>query len=376
MAARATVPVACPPQGNKLFAGLDPARVAEALEHAVAEEHRAGGPPIFEAGAAADCLYLIESGSVRIFRAVPGGEETFVVLGPGDYFGEMALFTDARRSASAAPATDCRLWRLPFAEVGRFLDQEFELTRNLLEGAQRRLRAIDERYLQELIQRERLGVVGRMAASIIHDLKSPLSAIRMSAELIGETAADADTARRSQLIVREVDRLTAMVGDLLDYCRSQKRLDPRPTDLGGFFNEALELLRPACEPRGVTLTVASRVAHPVTLDPQRFHRVIYNLATNAVEAMPRGGRLAITAEPDGDHVRIEVADTGCGIAPHRLEQVWRPFVSFGKKNGTGLGLPIARKIVEDHGGTITVRSELNVGTTFTIRLPVRGPTAE
>lgn len=376
MSARATVPVACPPQGNKLFAGIDAARVAEALDHAVAEDHRAGGPLIFETGAAADCLYLIESGNVRIFRPVPGGEETFVVLGPGDYFGEMALFADHHRSASAAPATDCRVWRLPFTAFGRFLDHEFELTRNLLDGAQRRLRAIDERYLQELIQRERLSFVGRMAASIIHDLKGPLSAIRMAAELIGETVPDSDNTRRSHIIVREVDRLAAMVGDVLDYCRSEKRLDPHPTELGGYLNEVFDVLRPAFEQRGIKLELASRVTGLVMLDPQRFHRVLYNLANNAAEAMPRGGRLTVTADRDGDHVRIEVADTGCGIAPHQQEQVWQPFVTFGKKGGTGLGLPIAKKIVEDHGGTITLRSELNVGTTFTIRLPMRGPTTE
>ncbi|MBI5397054.1 MAG: cyclic nucleotide-binding domain-containing protein [Verrucomicrobia bacterium] len=373
MSARATVPVACPPQGNKLFAGIDPARVREALDHATPEEHRAGGPLIFEADATGDCLYLIESGNVRIFRGASGGEETFVVLGPADYFGEMALFADHRRSASAAAVTDCRVWRLPFAAFGESLDHEFELTRNLLDGAQRRLRAIDERYLQELIQRERLSFVGRMAASIIHDLKGPLSAIRMAAELIGETVPGPDTHRRTHLIVHEVDRLASMVGDVLDYCRSEKRLDPHPTELGGYLNEVFEVLRPTFDQRGIKLELAARVTEPVTLDPQRFHRVLYNLATNAAEAMPRGGRLTVTADRDGDHVRIEVADTGCGIAPHQQEQIWQPFVTFGKKNGTGLGLPIAKKIVEDHGGTITLRSELNVGTTFTIRLPLHGP---
>ncbi len=126
------------------------------------------------------------------------------MLGPGDDFGEMALFADHRRSASAAPASDCRVWRLPFDAARKLLEHEFDLTRNLLDGAQHRLRTIDERYLQELIQRERLSLVGRMAA-----------------ELVGDTVPDPENKRRTQLITREVDRLAAMVGDVLDYCRSE-----------------------------------------------------------------------------------------------------------------------------------------------------------
>ena len=117
----------------------------------------------FEAGDLGDSVYLIEKGRVRIFKPVEGGaEETFASLGPGDFFGEMALFGDHRRAASAVAEGDCTVWRLRFSALKELWEHKLELTRNLLDGAHQQLRAIDERYVQEIIQRERLGLVGRM----------------------------------------------------------------------------------------------------------------------------------------------------------------------------------------------------------------------
>jgi len=363
-----------PPAKNKLLAGIDPAAVEAVLRHAITEEYRADSPPIFEAGGIGDSVYLIEKGHVRIFKPMEGGiEETFASLGPGDFFGEMALFGDHRRAASAVAEGDCTVWRLRFSSLKELWEHKLTLTRNLLDGAHQQLRAIDERYVQEVIQRERLGLVGRMAASIVHDLKGPLGAIRLSAELIGEDPASPETTRRTQRIVREVDRLTTMVMDLLDYSRSAKNLEVEPVLLGNLFNDLFDPLREDFEKRGVRLELSVNVGDPVVLDPQRMQRVIYNLALNAAEAMPKGGQLTVLAECEGDWVRMEVRDTGHGIPKHQQAEVWKPFVTFGKKRGTGLGLSIAQKIVSDHGGTISLQSEVGKGTTFTIRVPRRGP---
>jgi len=150
-----------PPAKNKLLAGIDPAAVEAVLRHAITEEYRADSPPIFEAGGIGDSVYLIEKGHVRIFKPMEGGiEETFASLGPGDFFGEMALFGDHRRAASAVAEGDCTVWRLRFSSLKELWEHKLTLTRNLLDGAHQQLRAIDERYVQEVIQRERLGLVG------------------------------------------------------------------------------------------------------------------------------------------------------------------------------------------------------------------------
>ncbi len=368
------VQIVCPPEKNKLLRGINPPAVEAVLRHAVVEEFRAGSPPIFEAGDVGDSVFLIEKGRVRIFNKVEnGGEETLAELGPGDYFGEWALFGNHRRAASATVVGDCVLRRLRFSALKELWEHKLELTRNLLENAHRQLRTIDDRYAQEVIQRERLGLVGRMAASIVHDLKGPLGAIRLSAELIAENPAGSETSRRTQRIVREVDRLTAMVTDLLDYSRSTKKLALEPTLLGNLLNDTFDPLRDAFEKRGVRLELNIHVLDPVLLDPHRIQRVIHNLALNAAEAMPKGGELTVSAACEGGSVRLEVRDTGHGIPQHLQAEVWKPFVTFGKKRGTGLGLSIAHKIVSDHGGTISLQSEEGKGTTFTIRVPHHGP---
>jgi len=366
-------PASCPPVDNKLFAGLGRATTAAFLQRCVPQDYRVGGGRIFEEGKAGEHLYLIESGRVRVFKSLPDAtQETLGRVGPGDYFGEMAFFGHHARSASAEPETDCRLWRMDFATFEALLRSDLGITRNLLENANDRLRRTDERYVAELVQRERFSVVGRMAASIIHDFKNPMATIRGMAEWVKAKHPEPDTAENVQLIVDEVDRLVEMTAEVLDYCRSKTQLNPEPTQLHVFFDEAMKPLRLDFERRGIRLDAQIHHTDAIPLDRRRFQRVIYNLATNAADAMPGGGALRLRAAREGDMVQIEVADCGCGIPPESQEKVWQPFVTMGKKHGTGLGLPIARKIIEDHGGTITLQSEVGKGTTFAIRLPIQG----
>ncbi|MBI5821632.1 MAG: cyclic nucleotide-binding domain-containing protein [Verrucomicrobia bacterium] len=370
-------PAACPPANNKLFAGLDCATIATFLQRCVPMDYRVGGGKVFEEGSAGDYLYLIESGRVRVFKSLPDGtEETLGRVGPGDYFGEMAFFGHHGRSAGAEPETDCRLWRMDFPTFETLLRADLGVTRNLLENANDRLRRTDDRYIAELVQRERFSVVGRMAASIIHDFKNPMTTIRGMAEWVKSKHHEPDTAENLQLIMDEVDRMVEMTTEVLDYCRSKTQLNPEPTQLHVFFDEAMKPLRLDFERRGIRLETQVHHTDAIPLDRRRFTRVIYNLAINAADAMPEGGALRFHAARDGDMVHIQVTDSGCGIPPESQEKIWQPFVTMGKKHGTGLGLPIVRKIVEDHGGTITLQSKVGQGTTFAIRLPIQGKAAK
>lgn len=370
-------PAACPPANNKLFAGLDGATTATFLQRCVPVDYRAGGGKVFEEGAAGDYLYLIESGRLRVFKSLPDGtEETLGRVGPGDYFGEMAFFGHHGRSASAEPETDCRLWRMDFPTFEALLRADLGVTRNLLENANDRLRRTDDRYISELVQRERFSVVGRMAASIIHDFKNPMTTIRGMAEWVKSKHPEPSTAENLQLIMDEVDRMVEMTTEVLDYCHSKTQLNPEPTQLHVFFDEAMKPLRLDFERRGIRLETQVHHTDAIPLDRRRFTRVIYNLAINAADAMPGGGALQFHAAREGDMVHIQVTDSGCGIPPESQEKIWQPFVTMGKKHGTGLGLPIARKIVEDHGGTITLQSQVGQGTTFAIWLPIQGKAAK
>ncbi len=366
-------PAVYPPAHNKLFAGLDRATAAAFAQRCEAMDYRVGGGRVFEEGSAGEFLYLVESGRVRVFKSLPDGtEETLGRVVPGDYFGEMAFFGHHARSAGAEPETDCRLWRMDFPTFEALLRADLGITRNLLENANDRLRRTDDRYISELVQRERFSVVGRMAASIIHDFKNPMATIRGMAEWVKAEHPDPNTTENVQIIVDEVDRLVEMTAEVLDYCRSKTQLNPEPTQLHVFFNEAMKPLRLDFERRGIRLETQVHHTDAIPLDRRRFQRVIYNLATNAADAMSGGGALRLHVVREGDMVHIQVTDSGCGIPPESQEKVWQPFVTMGKRHGTGLGLPIARKIVEDHGGTITLQSEVGKGTTFIIRLPIQG----
>jgi signal transduction histidine kinase len=366
-------PAACPLIENKLFAGLDRAAAATFAQRCVPMDCSPGEGKLFDEGRAGGHLYLVESGQVRVFKSMPDGtREILGRVGPGDYFGEMAFFGRHARSASAEPETACRIWRMDFATFEALLRADLGVTRNLLENANDRLRRTDDRYVAELVQRERFSVVGRMAASIIHDFKNPMATIRGMAEWVKAEHPDPNTVENVQIIVDEVDRLVEMTTEVLDYCRSKSQLNPEPTQLHVFFDEAMKPLRLDFERRGIRLETSVRHTEAVPLDRRRFQRVLYNLAINAADAMPGGGALQLQVVREGDMVQIEVTDSGCGIPPESQEKVWQPFVTMGKRHGTGLGLPIARKIVEDHGGTITLQSQVGKGTTFAIRLPIRG----
>lgn len=370
----AATPASCPPLDNKLFDGLDRATAVAFLQRCVPQDYQMDGGKIFEEGKAGEHLYLVESGRVRVFKSLPDGtQETLGRVGAGDYFGEMAFFGHHARSASAEPEADCQLWRMDFATFEALLRSDLGVTRNLLENATDRLRRTDDRYVAELVQRERFSVVGRMAASIIHDFKNPMATIRGMAEWVKAKHPEPDTAENVQLIVDEVDRLVEMTTEVLDYCRSKTQLNPEPTQLHLFFDDVLKPLRLDFERRGIRLETQVHHTDAIPLDRRRFLRVIYNLATNAADAMPGGGALRLRAAREGDVVQIEVTDSGCGIPLESQEKIWQPFVTMGKKHGTGLGLPIARKIVEDHGGTISLQSEVGKGTTFAIRLPLNRP---
>jgi two-component system NtrC family sensor kinase len=238
--------------------------------------------------------------------------------------------------------------------------------------------AIDERE-QRLIRSERLAAVGQIAAQITHEVRNPLSSIGLNAELLEEelealpsSAAQREEARALvRAIVKEVDRLTEITEEYLQFARL-----PRPRlekeRLGPMVRSLLDFMAGELSLRGITLESDLEAAEcSVAADEHQLRQALLNLVRNAAEAMPSGGRLRLSAKQtvDSSHVVLEVADTGEGIDPEHVIKIFDPFFST-KKGGTGLGLALTQQIVNDHGGTIAVRSERGRGTTFTIGLPV------
>jgi two-component system sensor histidine kinase HydH len=224
----------------------------------------------------------------------------------------------------------------------------------------------------EIARNQRLATVGRLAAGVAHEIRNPLSSIKGFATYFQERyRANAEDARTASILIQEVDRLNRVVSQLLEFSRPVSIL-ARPVRLSRLIGDTLKLVGSQSQEKGVTVhTDISADAEEVRLDPDRLSQVLLNLFLNGVEAMDSGGVLTVRAKEsvDGRNLEIQVADTGCGIRPEDLPQVFEPYFTT-KPTGTGLGLAIAHHIVEAMGGDIAVASRLGSGTTFTLRLPL------
>jgi signal transduction histidine kinase len=237
---------------------------------------------------------------------------------------------------------------------------------------------------EQLWQAGKLATVGEMAASVAHELNNPLTAIMLWTEKLLMDM-PTDHPKRAGLVVidQETARMARLVRNLLLSCRRGPPVRA-PVDPAEEADGTIELVQHVLQKQGVTVVREFDPRSPrVQADRQQLRQIFLNLVTNAVDAMPRGGTLTIRVGPVQDaealpgSVQIEVADTGQGIPADLLPRVMEPFFTTRPEGrGTGLGLSICRRIVAEHGGTIRVRSTVDVGTSVLVILPPEGrPTA-
>ncbi|MBI2216881.1 MAG: hypothetical protein HYU51_06245 [Candidatus Rokubacteria bacterium] len=224
----------------------------------------------------------------------------------------------------------------------------------------------------EMERRERLAALGDVAAAFAHEVRNPLNAVsmglqRLASEFVPEPAEE--YGRFVSVIQGEVRRLNTIVEQFIALARPLP-LKPARFALGDLFGELAALLEPEARRAGVTLAVEGGGVASIVADRDRLKQVLLNLVLNAIQAMGGSGRVAISAERARDGVVLAVADTGPGIAPEALARVFDPYFTT-KRGGLGLGLTIARRIVEAHGGAIDVESHAGRGTRFRVRLPER-----
>jgi PAS domain S-box-containing protein len=217
---------------------------------------------------------------------------------------------------------------------------------------------------------------------VAHDLRNPLSTMLMAAELLREVLpADGPTYRQAEIIARAGSQMKRLIQDLLDVKRIESGrlvIEPRAVRASTLLCEAAEMLRPHAVANSLVLEVDAPADLPhVWADPQRIQQVLANLIGNAIKFTPKGGRIAMRASRMESEVRVIVADTGAGIPPDQLPHVFGQFWqgSPTDKRGIGLGLAIARGIVEAHGGRIWVESVVGTGSEFSFTLPVSEPQA-
>lgn len=235
----------------------------------------------------------------------------------------------------------------------------------------------------QLYNAEKAIVVSRLASAIAHEIRNPLNYINLTLDHLRVTFAPDDPQKQEKFdsltrqLKAEVARINDRITEFLNYSRPPK-LNPEPLDLEGLAQDALRIFEVQTSETGVKAIVTTKGIVPAVIaDPDSLHSALTNLIINGLQAMDgNGGALEInlSSEDEGRRARIDVTDSGRGIAPDDISKVFEPYYST-KETGTGLGLAIVKKAVDDHQGTIAVRSKVEEGTTFTITLPVAGPIA-
>jgi signal transduction histidine kinase len=331
------------------------------------------GQVIFSEGEPSDGLYIIDRGSVEISGLIgPRERRVFALFGPGDYFGEIAVIDSKPRSATATAKEETVVCCVSRDKVWRMFARSPGLLLTMMHGFSHRLREFDRRYLQEIFQHERLALLGRFAQSIVHDFNSPLTNIGFAADLIFNRAAShKDRATANAIIRRQVERMTGMIGEILDFTRSShSRVVLAMTDFPQFIDEMVAELEPEAARKSVAIelkTSPPRIRIP--LDFNRLPHVFSNLVRNAIDVMPRGGRIMFSFTLGKRDVIINVEDTGPGISRDAMPHLFDPFFTHGKSHGTGLGLSICKRIVENHKGSISASNRRGGGAVFTFSLP-------
>jgi len=226
-----------------------------------------------------------------------------------------------------------------------------------------------KRIEAEMKQKEKWAALGELSSNIAHEIRNPLASLKGSIEMLKEdTIPSNHRARLMEIALKEMERLNHIITDFLTYSR------PTPPEftkceLHSILDETMELLNHVEQNRGnISINKKYTGMLEVEADPQKIRQVFWNLGINAIEAMPEGGELIISTRSIGPDVEIIFEDSGAGIDNHDMEKIFYPFFST-KENGTGLGLSIAYRIIEEHAGSINVRSSPGFGTSFKVILP-------
>lgn len=327
---------------------------------------------VFEEGEIPDFLYLVLEGQIEFSKRTTANKyQTVAVAKANDFFGEFGILDGQPRSARAvasAGATVAKISRDILMETLRLAKGSAVL--HLFSYITQHLRATTDQYVKQLVYKEKMVMVGEMVSTIIHDFKSPFTGIQLSSEMLQELHPnDEETAEWCELIQLQVQRMLGMAEEVLEFSRGSSVLHKKPVYLSQTLQQFQKLNRVYFETSKVDF-IAQVAEVMVEADENKILRVWQNLVGNAVEAFDgHGGRVELTIVANGNKVEITIRDNGPGIPEAIREHLFDPFVTFGKRSGTGLGTAIAKSIIDAHGGDIAFESKSS-GTTFYIRLPL------
>jgi signal transduction histidine kinase len=360
---------------NRLFEGVA-VETLDALEVVPAMLRLQPGELLFDERDPGDAFFLVTEGAVRISKLGRGGEhETLVMVEAGDYFGEMAMLDGRPRSARCRAVRPTVVGRMGRGSFRKLMAAAPQIAVNFSRRTVERLRHTNQHFIEQLLQGERLSLLGRMVGVMVHDFRNPMATILMGTTYLKKHQEDAVSQKLALAIEEAVDRMMQMTNELLDFSRGISKVDLQPVPVAELLKPVEEgALALAPQPEsGINVILDIVYEGDVVVDRHRIIRLLLNVVKNAVEAMPEGGTLTISAARKEPNLIFTISDTGCGMPNELAQRVFEPFFTHGKSNGTGLGMAIAKSAVESHGGRIWIESQVGQGTSVFIALPVGTP---
>jgi signal transduction histidine kinase len=360
---------------NRLFEGVD-TDIIERIAPKLGVLRKKPGEIIFREGEPGNSLYLVGQGCVKIAKAADGVDrEILDYVDQGNFFGATALLAGEPHSTTATavePALIGALTEDTFQEILELSPSRLHM--NFLRAITARVRSVNTHFMHETMRAERLRVAGALANAMIHDLKNPICIARCCSDLIATESADPHLRELSKMLTDTVNGILGMTLDLLDYTRGSVDVSKRLVSIWRLLDEVNRQSLHLLPSKNIEFIKHIRYQGNIDIDLGRFARALGNVIENSMHAMTRGGALTFTIDAIEEQVVLRISDTGSGIAPEAMPTLFEAFERYGDLHANGVGLAVAKAIVEAHGGKIFVRSIVDKGTTVDIRLPK--PTGE
>lgn len=222
---------------------------------------------------------------------------------------------------------------------------------------------------QKMVQSERLSAVGKMASTIVHDIKSPMSTMRLAAQVLRKKTTEKAAIEFLDDMVQEIDRFLSMTQEILDYSRGLSVMNIQVVNFGETMESMATYIEREVSRRNVQVERNLEFSGNLKIDPDKLLRAFFNVAVNAADAMGKGGTLRISSRRMDNMAVVEFSDNGCGMPDDVKARIFEPFFTYKKRYGTGLGMAIVKKIIDDHKGSLEVESRVGEGTTVKFFLP-------
>jgi len=345
---------------KELFKGINEEEIEE-IKSLFKQVSFSKGSTILKEGEWGEEVYILKEGTVEVTKKT----KLLAELKSGDIIGEMSLLEKKPRSATVIASKDAILLEISQDGFLNLLKTKPILAITLLKTFSTRLRALDEKIVDRELQEERLSILGKLSSTIIHDLKSPLSAIKGYTLMLKDELEDQTLKSYIKTMESSVNFVFDLIEDVLEFGRDVSTINIQKVKVSRFFEDITELFKGSIDKKRIKLLVNVPPDLYVDLDPFKMKRVFLNLLKNSGEAIKDEGEIELGIVEVEGGIKFYVRDNGKGMPENVIGRIFDPFFTFGK-SGSGLGMTVVKKVVEDHKGKIEVKSKVGKGTTFSI----------